>query len=212
MTHIAKTAIIHPNVELGEGTIVEDFCIIGVPAPGKKEGEEKTIIGKNSHIRSHSVIFAGNHIGDNFGTGIMATVREHNRIGNNVWIGIKSSVQFQVIIEDDVNIHTQVFVPEHSHLKKGCWLGPKVCLTNAPFPKSPLAKEKLLGVTIEEHAKIGANATILPGVTIGKNALVGSGSVVTKDVAEETVVVGNPAHELKKVHELKYSTGEKAYE
>ena len=211
-TTIAKTAIIYPNVELGEGSIVEDFCIIGVPATGKKPGDEKTVIGKNAHIRSHSIIFAGNVIGDNFGTGVMVTVRENNKIGNNVWIGIKSSVQYQVIIEDDVHIHTQAFIPEHTILKKGCWIGPKVCITNAPFPTSPLAKQKLLGVTVEEMAKIGANATVLPGITIGKNALVGAGAVVTKDVKEGMVVIGNPAREIKKVSELQFETGEKAYE
>ncbi|MFH1915984.1 MAG: DapH/DapD/GlmU-related protein [Nanoarchaeota archaeon] len=210
--NIAKTAIIHPNVTLGEGTIIEDFCIIGVPAPGKKPGDEKTAIGKNAHIRSHSIIFAGNQIGDNFGTGVMVTVRENNKIGNNVWIGIKSSVQFQVTIEDDVRIHTQAFIPEHTTLKKGCWIGPKVCITNAPFPNSPLAKDHFKSVIVEEGAKLGANTTILPGVTIGKNALVGAGAVVTKNVAPDAVVIGNPAREVKKVNELTYDSGEKAYE
>jgi acetyltransferase-like isoleucine patch superfamily enzyme len=209
---IAKTAIIHPNVEIGEGSIVEDYCIIGVPDPGKKPGEEKTIIGKNSHIRSHSIIYAGNKIGNSFQTGNHATIREENTIGNNVSIGTKSDVQHHVRIEDAVRIHTLAFIPEHTILQKGAWIGPKVCITNAPYPNSPIAKAHLKKVIIEENAKIGANATILPGVTIGKNALVGAGAVVTKDVLPATVVVGNPAHVLKKVHELRFSSGEKAYE
>lgn len=207
----AKTAIIHENVELGEGTIIEDYCIIGHPPNRKKSGELKTIIGKNSVIRSHTIIYAGNIIGDNFQTGNMATIREENEIGNNVSIGTKSDVQHHVKIEDDVRIHTQAFVPEYCTLKRGAWLGPNVVMTNAQFPKSPRAKENLKGSTIEEDAKVGANATIMPGVTIGKNALVGSGSVVTKDVEPDTVVAGNPAKQIKKVHDLKYENGEKAY-
>jgi acetyltransferase-like isoleucine patch superfamily enzyme len=210
MMNIAKTAIIHPNVEIGEGTIIEDFCVIGALPRGKKEGQLKTVIGKNCHIRSHTVIYAGNTICDNFQTGNHVTIREENTIGKDVSIGTKSDVQHHVRIEDGVRIHTLAFIPEHTLLKKGSWLGPHVTITNDFFPKSK-KDDKLRGVTLEEEAKVGANATILPGVTIGKNALVGAGSVVTKDVPANTVVVGNPAREIKKVHELKYPTGEKAY-
>ena len=123
-----------------------------------------------------------------------------NTIGNNVSIGTLSVVEHHIIIEDDVRIHTQAFIPEYSVLKKNCWIGPNVAMANAKFPKHPEAKKGLLGPTIEENAKIGANATIMPGLTIGKNSLVGAGSVVTKDVPEGIVVAGNPAQILKTIH------------
>lgn len=208
---IAKTTLIQPNVEIGDGTIIEDFCIIGMPPRGKKGGELKTIIGKDSHVRSHTVIYAGNKIGDGFQTGINAMIREENMIGNNVSIGTKSVIEHHVRIEDNVRVHSMAFVPEYTILEKGAWIGPKACITNASFPNSPLAKENLKGAIVEENAKIGANATILPGVKIGKNALVGAGAVVTKDVPANTVVVGNPAHEIKKVKDLKHPSGQKAY-
>lgn len=208
---IAKTAIIHPNVDLGEGSIIEEFCIIGKPPRGKKSGELKTSIGKNAIIRSNTIIYAGNSIGDHFQTGDQVTIREENDIGNNVSIGTKTDIQHHVRIEDDVRIHTLAFIPEYTVLEKGCWIGPKACITNAAYPNSSLAKENLKGVIIEENAKVGANATILPGVRIGKNALVGAGSVVTKDVPQNAVVVGNPAREIKKVHDLTFEDGKKAY-
>ncbi|MBU1975632.1 MAG: transferase [Nanoarchaeota archaeon] len=208
---MGKTSIIHANVEIGEGTVIEDFCIIGSPPRGKKPGEVKTVIGKNCTIRSHSIIYAGNKIGNNFQGGNMLTLREHNDVGNQVSIGTKSDIQHHVTIEDDVRIHTQVFIPEFCTLKKGCWIGPNVVMTNASFPLSPLVKENLKGGIVEENAKVGANATIMPGIVIGKNAMVGSGSVVTKDVEPDMVVAGNPAKPMKKVSELKYKTGEKAY-
>ncbi|MBW2975797.1 N-acetyltransferase, partial [Candidatus Woesearchaeota archaeon] len=164
-----------------------------------------TIIGQNSVIRAFSIIYAGNKIGDDFQTGNYAMVREDNKIGNNVSIGSKSIVEHHVTIEDDVRVHSQVFIPEFCVLKKGCWLGPNVVLTNTLHPLCKEAKKclKKTPVIIGENAKIGANSTILPGVKIGSNAVVGAGSVVVKDVPENKVVAGNPAKVIKDIKEIK---------
>jgi acetyltransferase-like isoleucine patch superfamily enzyme len=77
-------------------------------------------------------------------------------------------------------------------------------LTNAKYPLSPGVKENLNGPIIKRGAKIGANSTILPGIVVGENALVGAGSVVVKDVPEGAVAVGNPARIIKNVSELPY--------
>jgi acetyltransferase-like isoleucine patch superfamily enzyme len=197
MGTIASTAIVYPGVVLGEDVVVEDFCVIGAPFKGMS-GEE-TIIGNGAVIRSHTVIYAGNVIGDRFQTGNKANIRELNRIGNDVSIGTLSVVEHHVVLEDGVRIHTQAFIPEYSVLKRNCWIGPNVVVTNAKYPKSPNVKNELKGPLIGENAKIGANATILPGIRIGRNALVGAGSVVTRDVGEDDVVAGNPAAFMKKV-------------
>lgn len=201
---IAETAKIYPGVVLGSNVIVEDFCLIGVPPKGFQPDELKTYIGDNSVIRSHTVIYAGNTIGKNFQTGNKANIREMNTIGNNVSIGTLSVVEHHVSIEDEVRIHTQVFIPEYSTLKRKSWVGPNVVFTNAPYPQSPNVKEKLIGPTVEEGAIVGANSTLLPGVVIGKDSFVGAGSVVTKDVAAGTVVTGNPAKFLKAKSDLPY--------
>jgi len=86
-----------------------------------------------------------------------------------------------------------------------------VCLLNATFPLSPQTKERLKGPIIEENAKVGANATILPGIIVGKNSLVGAGSVVTKNIPKNKVVYGNPAKVMKDISELEYENGKKAY-
>ena len=77
-------------------------------------------------------------------------------------------------------------------------------LTNAKYPGSPGVKESLQGPIVGKGAKIGANATILPGIRIGENALVGAGSVVVEDVPDNTVVVGNPARVIKQLSDLPY--------
>lgn len=211
MSTIADTAKILKNVTLGKNVTVEDFVIIGVPPKGKKEGELKTIIGSNSVIRSHTVIYAGNVIGDGFQTGNHASIREENVIGNDVSVGTKSVIEFKTRIGDGVRIHSQAFIPEYCELQQGCWVGPNVVLTNAPYPKSVHAKDFLEGVVVGKNAKIGANTTILPGVKIGDNALVGAGSVVSRDVAAGKVVAGNPANVIKDIADLAYPNGQKAY-
>jgi acetyltransferase-like isoleucine patch superfamily enzyme len=196
---------VYQNVGLGAGTVVEDFCIIGTPPRGATDGELLTTIGDGSTIRSHTVIYAGNVIGAHFQTGNKVNIRESNRIGDNVSVGTLSVIEHHVEIADGVRIHTQVFIPEFSVLEEGCWIGPNVVFTNAKYPLSPGVKDSLVGPVIRKGAKIGANATILPGVVIGENALVGAGSVVVKDVPAGAVVVGNPARVIRSISELPYS-------
>ncbi len=194
---IAATAIVHPGVRLGRNAVVEDYCIIGAPFAGFA-GEE-TVIGDDAVIRSHTVIYAGNVIGNNFQTGNKANIRELNRIGNDVSIGTLSVVEHHVEIEDGVRIHTQAFIPEFCVLKRGAWIGPRVTLTNAKFPKHPDAKETLQGVVVGEDAKLGAGVTVLPGVKIGVGALVGAGSLVARDVPAGMIVKGAPAKTFRPV-------------
>ena len=201
---ISKTAIIHPGVILGKGCVIEDFVIIGAPPKGCPPGELETIIGDNAIIRSHTIIYAGNRIGNNFQTGNKANIRELNEIGHDVSIGTLSVIEHHVKIEHGVRIHSQAFIPEYCVLEKGCWIGPNVVLTNAKYPNSPNAKKELKGVHIMKNAIIGANSTLLPGVTIGEYAIVGAGSVVTKDISLKEIVAGNPAKMIKNINSLPY--------
>jgi acetyltransferase-like isoleucine patch superfamily enzyme len=195
---------IYENVKFGENCKIGDNVIIGEPPAMAKPGELETIIGNNAVIRSHTIIYAGNEIGDNFRTGHHVMIRENNIIGNDCSIGTGSILEHSIKLYDGVRIHSQAFIPEFTILKSKAWIGPNVVITNAPHPTAPQAKEYLQGVIVEEYARVGANSTILPGVTIGKNALVGAGSVVTRDIPEDSVSVGNPAKVIKKIQELEY--------
>jgi len=201
---ISDRAVIYPNVHLGRGCIVEDFAVVGSPPAGRRPGELETVIGDNSIIRSHAVIYAGNRIGARFHAGNKANIRELNEIGEDVSIGTLSVVEHHVKIGDGVRIHTQAFIPEYTVLEQQCWIGPNVVITNAKYPRSARAKDELKGVRVMARAILCANATVLPGLKIGVHALVGAGSVVTRDVADGEVVVGNPARTLKSISELPY--------
>jgi acetyltransferase-like isoleucine patch superfamily enzyme len=197
-------ATIHPNVRLGRNVQIGDHVVIGEPPRGCASGELETVIGDDAVIRSHTIIYAGNRIGRGFQTGHQVTIRENNEIGDDVSVGTGTVLEHHLRIENGVRIHSQAFVPEMTTLRSRCWIGPRVCITNARYPLSPNVKHELAGADVGEDAKVGANSTLLPGVKIGRNALVGAGTVVTKDVPEDAVVVGNPARVVNTVRNLPY--------
>ena len=205
-----SAARVFDRVLLGADATLGDFCIIGEPPRGKRDGDLETRIGARALIRSHTVIYAGCVIGDDFETGHGALVREQNQIGDNVSIGSHAIIEHHVTIGNNVRLHSNVFVPEYSILEDDCWLGPNVVLTNARYPRSKNVKTRLQGVTIKRGARIGANATLLPGIVVGRDALVGAGAVVTRDVPDGAVVAGNPARVIKdilSIEEYKNSDG-----
>ena len=189
---IHASAVILAGVHLGPNADVGPFVIVGEMGEGASIPAE-THVGPDAVIRSHTVIYAGNVIGRMLRTGHGVLIREHNRIGDSVSIGSHSVIEHHVTIGQAVRIHSNVFVPEYAVLEDSCWIGPNVVLTNARYPRSLDVKKSLKGPLLKRHSKIGANATILPGVVIGERALVGAGAVVVKDVPDGKVVVGNPA-------------------
>lgn len=180
------------------------FVIIGQRSRNGAAAPSPTVIGDGACIGSHTVIYEGNQIGKRLSTGHHVLIREDNQIGDDVSVGSGTVIEHHVLIGSRVRLHSNVFVPEFSILEDDCWLGPNVVLTNAKYPMSPGVKQNLRGPIVASGAKIGANATILPGVRIGPHALVGAGAVVTEDVAAYAVVAGNPARVLKSVKDLPY--------
>jgi len=179
------------DLAIGEGANLGPYVVLGCDGPS-----EPLRIGASCVIRSHSVIYRGSVIGDRFHAGHGVLVRELTEIGDRVSIGSHSVVEHHVRIESDVRLHSRCFVPEHTLLRRGAWLGPGVIVTNARYPNRPDTKDTLEGVTVDEGAVIGAGVILLPGVTIGAGALIGAGAVVVKDVPAGAVVVGNPARSL----------------
>ena len=210
---MSEKAIIYPNVFLGKNCHIDGGVILGYPSWKKKEGEVPLIIGNNAYIRSGTVIVAGSKIGNNFQCGHNVVIREENQIGNDVMIHNGSNIYPHNKIGNKVVIHVGCFL-ESVTLEKGVVLGPRVVFTDDLHPRCPRYLECVLGAKVGKLARIGANATILPGVKIGEGSLVGSGSVVTKDVPSGVVVAGNPARIIKRVDELVCRKGffKKVYE
>ena len=199
---VASTARIGRHVKLHGDAEVGEYVILGEPFAGAADDELELVIGPDARIRSHSVIYAGSTIGERFQTGHGVMIRERNEIGSDVSVGTHSVVEHHVVLRDRVRIHSNAFIPEYSIVEEGGWIGPNVVFTNAAYPLSRDAKSNLRGPHVMPNAKIGANATLLPGVTIGRDALVGAGSVVVHDVPDGAVVVGNPARVVRRVEDL----------
>ncbi len=194
--------LILPGVALGPNATIGAYVVLGEPVRGFAGGEMPTVIGAGSVIRSHTVIYAGNVIGERFQSGHGVLIREMNEIGDNVSIGTHSIIEHHVKIGHGVRIHSNAFIPEYSIIEDGAWIGPCVTFTNALYPQSAGVKSRLSGPHVLARAKIGANATLLPGITIGRNALVGAGSVVLRDVPDGKVVAGNPARIIRDVQDI----------
>ena len=120
-------------------------------------------------------------------------------IGNNCNINCQVFIENDVIIGDNVTIKPGVQIWDGLRIENNVFIGPNVTFTNDRYPRSKQYPEEFQQTLIEKGASIGANATILGGITIGENALIGAGSVVTKDVPANELWVGNPAKFYKKI-------------
>jgi acetyltransferase-like isoleucine patch superfamily enzyme len=114
------------------------------------------------------------------------------KIGRNCKIESFVYIEEGVVVGDDCKIKPHVYIPTGVTIEDRVFLGPNVTFTNDKYPRVK-GEWKLLKTVVGQGASIGARSVILPGVNVGKNAIVGAGSVVTADIPEGTIVVGNPA-------------------
>ena len=126
-------------------------------------------------------------------------VLKHALIGRNCNINCHVFIENDIVIGDNVTIKSGVQIWDGITLEDNVFIGPNVTFTNDVFPRSKQQPNTFCGVTVRDGASVGANATLLPGITIGKKAMIGAGSVVTKNVGDYEVVVGNPARVIRTV-------------
>lgn len=140
-----------------------------------------TRVPESTNIWQFTVVLPGAVIGEN------CNICSHCFIENKVYIGNNVTIKSGVKIWDGVTIEDNVFV------------GANVSFTNDLYPRSKQYDYEFLSTKVCKGASIGANAVILPGITIGERAIVGAGSVVTRDIPSDEIWVGNPASFLRKI-------------
>jgi acetyltransferase-like isoleucine patch superfamily enzyme len=150
-----------------------------------------TEIGDGATVRAGTIIYTDTTIGDDFTTGHNAVVREDTTIGDSVLVGTDTTIDGSSTIGSHVSFQTGVYVPTETTIRNRVFVGPRAVLTNDPYPIRH--ETDLAGPTLEDGVSVGANATLLPDVTVGAGAFVAAGAVVTEDVPPETLAIGVPA-------------------
>jgi acetyltransferase-like isoleucine patch superfamily enzyme len=145
-------------------------------------------------IHETAIVEEGAQLGKGTRVWHFAHVRKGAKIGRNGNIGKDVYIDTNVIIGDNCKIQNFASLYHGLTIGNDVFIGPHVCFTNDLYPRALIwSEERLIKTVVKDKASIGANSTIIAGITIGNSAMVGAGSVITKDVPDHALVFGNPA-------------------
>ncbi|WP_426060753.1 DapH/DapD/GlmU-related protein [Hymenobacter sp. B1770] len=199
---IGDNTTIYDNVEVGDNTIVANDCVIGEPQQAyyfqANYTNPETKIGANSFIRSHAIIYAGSTFGEGLTTGHRITVREGAHFGTNCLISTMVDIQGNATFGNYCRLYSNVHICEFSRLGNHVFIFPYTIFTNDSRPPSNVC----IGPTVGDYTIIAVHSVVLPGVNIGSNCLIGSNSVVSRDVLDYSFAVGSPAKVTRDIREI----------
>lgn len=203
---IGKNVIIHPHVVIGSGTVIEDNVEIfpgaylgkepkGAGALARQPVFERGIqIGQGTSIGPHAIIYYDVTVGEHTLIGDGASIREQCRIGSRTVIGRYVTVNYNTVIGNRSKVMDHAWLAGNMTVGNDVFISGGVMTTNDnAMGRASFDEAGIKGPTIEDGAAVGANATLLPDIVVGQRAVIGSGSVVTKNVLQGTLVVGSPA-------------------
>jgi len=188
------------NLRVADGLVADDDVILGYPA--SRPVQQPLVPGADARLRSGTIIYAGAQIGRDLQTGHHVVMRESTRIGDQVSVWSNTVIDYGCVIGSRVKIHCNCYVAQFTEVEDDAFLAPGVTIANDMFPGRAGSASVMAGPFIRAGAQIGVNVTILPYVTIGEAAIIGSGSVVTRDVPPGMVAYGNPARPTRRVEDV----------
>jgi acetyltransferase-like isoleucine patch superfamily enzyme len=191
------------DVRLGPDAHIDPGVLLGYRT-GRPIEYQPTEIGSGAHIRANTVVYCSVRIGDGLETGHNVVIREQNVIGDRFRIWNNSVVDYGCTIGNNVRVHSNVYIAQYTIIEDDVFMAPGVIVAN---DLHPICTHDMRGPTIRRRARIGCNATLLPRIVIGESAVVGAGSVVTRDVPDGMVVAGNPAEVVCAIDELRCQVG-----
>ena len=206
MADVHPSAIVYPGTVLGEGVRVLENAVVGKQptlsprSTAKREDLAPAVLGAGTIVSTAAVVFAGSTIGARVIVGDQSCVRERVTIGDDVVVGRGALIENDTTIGALTKIQANAYITAYSTLEDNVFVAPCVVTTNDDFMGRTERRHELIkGPTIRRGARIGGGAILCPGVDIGEEAFVGAGAVVTKDVPQRVIVVGNPARVLRDV-------------
>jgi UDP-2-acetamido-3-amino-2,3-dideoxy-glucuronate N-acetyltransferase len=198
--------IVHAGSVIGTGARLQDGCVVGKPpalgpqsSAARREPPSPAVVGAGATVGAGAVLVAGARIGDRCVVADQAHVRERTEIGEETVVGRAASVENDVRVGARVRMQTGAYITAWSLVEDDVFIAPGVMLTNDPTAGRRERGLELRGAVLRRACRIGARAVLLPGVEVGEEAFVGAGSVVTRDVAPGTLVMGAPARPVREV-------------
>lgn len=199
-SRVGNFVVIHDDTEIGDGVAIGDNTVIGkgpMRASISTLKEKKlppAVISSRVMIGTSVAIYRGSRIGEGVMIADLATVREDVEVGKFTIVGRGVAIENNTRVGNYVKLETNAYVTAHSIVEDRCFIAPMVTMSNDNFLGRTEERHKhCKGPHIRKGARVGANATLLPGITLGEDAVVGAGSVVTKDVPPRKTVIGVPA-------------------
>jgi acetyltransferase-like isoleucine patch superfamily enzyme len=195
---IEPGAIIYENVHIGANSYIGAQCILGERLSEyfyeKSYSNPILDIGKNSVIRSGTIIYASTITGNNFQTGHRAIIREYSKFGDNCGFGSLAQSDGHIKVGNNCRFHNNVFIATYTTIEDNVHFYPMSCTVDSLHPPCQKGRE---GPYFESGVIVGAKALILPRVRIGAQSIIAGGSIVTESVPPNSVLVGSPARVVK---------------
>jgi acetyltransferase-like isoleucine patch superfamily enzyme len=203
---IGGNVVIHAGTSLGAGVVVQDGAVLGKPpAFGARSKADRSaelpplVVGDGAVICAGAVVCAGAAVGPGAVIGDQVYVRERSAVGRDSVVGRGCSVENDVVIGARARIQTDAYITAFSEIEDDVFVAPCVVTTNDMTAGRRGPGVPLRGPVLRRACRVGAGAVLLPGVSIGEEAFVGAGAVVTRDVAPRSLVVGSPARHVRSV-------------
>jgi UDP-2-acetamido-3-amino-2,3-dideoxy-glucuronate N-acetyltransferase len=193
--------VIHPGTIIGNNVRIDDNTVIGklpmkaaLSAVTEDQLLDPCVIGNDCMIGAMVVIYRGCVVNTKVMVADLASLRENVEVGEYTIIGRGVTIENKVKVGSRCKLETEAYITALSEIGDGCFIAPEVTFTNDNFLGRTKDRFKFhKGVTMKRGSRIGANVTVLPGLTLGEDALVAAGSVVTRDVPARKIVLGSPA-------------------
>jgi acetyltransferase-like isoleucine patch superfamily enzyme len=209
---LGHNVVVYPGTVIGEGVRVGDNAVLGkLPSPARTSTTSASYdlpplkIGAGSTIGTGTVVYAGTHIGQDCLIADQAFVRERCTIGDSVIVGRGVTLENETTIGSYTKIQSQAYITAWMTIEDYVFIAPCVVTTNDNYMGRTEARFKQRkGAHIKRGARIGANAILLPGVTIGREAFIAAGTLVTRDVPDAVLVRGIPARVMGEVPEAEF--------